>query len=257
MNVWPPGYHLVLRDDVLDLKLPLEVVVDEPLSFQPEDGMELSEEQVQEIIEKTGTEGCQAAISVGDTFGVLREYLSELMLQGAGAGNKEEARRLGKVVAIASYFDAGVDYLRQHWAGVFAEAGGYLGREGDLGCAESQAQLIADLVSKTLDPKLHLITVDSKRAAESSELAAIGVKKLLTLTEVTKILNVSDNTLRDKGLLNDRDENGFDPARLNGTRKSKNAKAGWQFHVEEVERYARLFNPGEGSSDDGVEIRGT
>ena len=70
---------------------------------------------------------------------------------------------------------------------------------------------------------------------------------------------VSDNTLRDLGLLNDLNENEFDSGKLNGYRISSKSKSQWRFDSDEVDRYAKKRGPmGEPRSGDGagVEIRG-
>jgi len=255
MNVWPSGYHLVLRDDVLDFEVPLNVIVDQPLSFDPADGMRLGEEQAKEILAKICTEGCDAAISVGDTFGVLREYLGTLMLRGAGAGDKEEARRLGRVIAIASYFDAGVGHWLQHWTGVLSEAEGFLGREDDRGSAGGveepgpsgaddttlTANDIARSVKALLDPDLALVIRSVKGAERHAEVASLGALHYLNLSQACRVLNTSDATLRQHGFLNDLHENPLDQSKLNGHKVGSGARATWRFSRNEVERFGPIL----------------
>ena len=219
-------YVLVLRDDKLDLEIPLSVPFDWLPGISPEDGKPLSHDQVQKLIERASADAEGGPPSLSDTFGVVREELAALMLRGAGEGNADEAERLGRMLQVAAVLDCGVDYLIDHWLAVFSHA------RPDAGEAR-----VAERVSQTLRPDLRLII---------KNIGYVRLPSLLSLnrTQACKRLNISPKILRDNGLLIDLNDNAHDDSKLNGRRISKKDNSQWRFEADEVERFAKILDPG-------------
>ena len=245
-GIWPV-YQLAVRDDNLGIELPIFVIPDEPMSFEPQDGMELSEEQQDEIVQKICSQEYHAPIGVTETFGMLREYLSEMMLRGAGDGDDEEAARLGRLFAISSYFDAGVDFLLQYWTNVVDAAQKRLRQErgdNDLEMEPHEAlteKSIAACVKDLLGPDLKLMIRKQDDVERLAEITALRSLHYLNLGQACQLLNISDTTLRNDGWLHDLNKSDFDENKLNGN-KLAGPRSAWRFGQDEVERFAQVLS---------------
>ncbi len=224
-------YVLVLRDDKLDLEIPLSVPFDWLPGISPEDGKPLSHDQVQRLIEKASAEEEGGPPSLSDTFGVVREALAALISRQVGEGDPQEAERLGRLLQVASLFDCGVKYLVDHWLAVFSHAR-----------PDAVEARVAERVSQTLSPGQRVII---KKLDEIHDDVGLALLLWLTLAEASKRLNISPKTLHEKKMLHDLSQNvEKDLTKLNGWRISKKKQSSWRFEVDEVKRFALILDPG-------------
>ena len=238
-----PIHEVVLVDDQLELEVPILVIDDAELGFKLRDGMVLDGVQIEELTQKLCSQKWHAPVGVSDAFGVVRDKLVRLMQRQVGEGDAIEARRVGRIVAIVSLFDAGVDYLRIYWSLVFNRASNgvekvdrdaYDSGAEDRRSAADMLKMVHDLIV----PDLKLIVRGIKKSEEHCEVAALRAMLILDLQQACKLLNTSDTTLRANGQLNDLDKHPSNPSKLNGRRKGTGIQAPWQFKKEEVERFA-------------------
>lgn len=251
MDLWPI-HEVVLVDDQLELKVPLLVIDDDELSFTLQNGMVLDGGQIDELIQKVCSQEWHSAIGVTDAFGVVRDHLVGMMQRQVGEGDDMEARRVGRIIAIASLFDSGVDYLRRHWSLIFERADDYQERNVDRDAVDAgtkDRRSVADIVkgvTNVLGPDLKIISRGVEKTVKSSEVAALHAMLILDLKQASKLLNISDTMLRNNGLLNDLGKRKFHRSKLNGKRKGAGIRAQWQFAKEEVQRFGSSC-PGSGS----------
>ena len=187
--------------------------------------------QVQKLIEKASADAEGGPPSLSDTFGVVREALAALMLRGAGEGDPQEAKRLGEILQVASFFDCGVKYLVDHWLSAFSHA------RPDAGEAR-----VAERVVQAFDADRRVFI---KKIDEFRGEIRLSALLSLTLAEASKRLNISPKTLHEKKMLHDLSQNvEKDLTKLNGWRISKKKQSSWRFEVDEVKRFALILDPG-------------
>lgn len=125
-NAFMPRYDFILRDDELDIELPITIYSEEPLGFDLSDGAEPNEAQLEILIEAACSGGLDLP-EVTDAFEEVRNCLFDYMAAGVGEWDDESARRLGRLIGLASYFDAGVNIWIEHWSSIAAHADSYAG----------------------------------------------------------------------------------------------------------------------------------
>jgi len=222
---WPPECRLLLRDRKLDVEIPITLVLDEPLDCQIKPGKALTWKQVDELLARTGVREEGSPISGTDTFKAIVNVVATLAARPLGDWYEDdsEAQRLGRLIAVTSYFEPLVHGWLCYWHRVFAAAGrerGWPKEMMSISRADLQKLLRreTELVLEGLGPIAKTMKDDAKRRK-------ILAKDILFLKDVVELTGMDPKTLH-KDHINDTEKDGRKEGKLNGYK----ARRRWQFH---------------------------
>lgn len=118
-------YDFVLSDECLELELPFTLRSLEPLAIQLSGEEEPGDEQLEQLIE-AACAGDFGLPQVSDACLILTEFLSELLMEGFSDWDEDCARRLGRLIGLASFFDPAVDIWRERLGQMISEADSFI-----------------------------------------------------------------------------------------------------------------------------------
>jgi len=218
-----PAVKFVLCDELLNIALPMETELEEPLSFQG--AGELTHDQFAEIVRKSDG----AEMHITGAYSVFRDFLQSYDLREKP---REYFARLYAFLNVAKWFDAGIQIWLEEWywilTGGAPEVPYGLNSAGEhAGGIEQVLDAITQL-GASLKPRLVAME-------ENAALAAIVSKEYVDQKEATHILHVSDTVLRQ--FCNDRTVHPYTEEALNGILEGKL----WRFSREEVHRFGRWY----------------
>ncbi len=211
-----PDYEFSLRDDELDLEVPLIAVTDEPLDFELDE--EPSAWQLNRLLE-LASEGHLEVPEVTDACLVLQDFIAGHIESGLTEWDDAMAQRIGRLIGIASYFDAGVNVMRQLLGEMVSAA------DWEAGEMEDD---IETRIQEAIEMGLQPIRKDIATLAAASE-------EILNLQEAIRRLRTNEHDIRPH--LNNLGHNAYDAAKLNGHRSGRI----WKFHEDEVARFSKIL----------------
>lgn len=230
-----PAEHsieFVLRDPELAAELPIVAPLTAPLSFQIQADQEPTLTQLTEILEKMD----YSATTITPSSDVLERNLREYVFGGVCAPGVAE--RVGRLLGLASVFDAAVLGCLENWEMLLRAAHaaavplvGGCGFEptGDAETSRPSAAEIARQIQRLLAKDVAVAVIPG--AAASVPAHTVDQKS------ACRIIKASDSTLRRGGYFNDQATAGHDPAKLNGVLVGRE----WRFEVREVNRFADFY----------------
>jgi hypothetical protein len=219
----------ILTDQVLGVKVQVAVPLTAQLSFK---GGVMTHAQFRELWEKTNH------YEIQDTKGLdeFRGWISD-QIRSTPRLSDEWFRRVGNAVALLSLFSPYTHKWFRDWETLVAQTSVFLDQPSGLSDKDlllDQSERLEALLRRTNDLDQKVIAIK-----EDTEIAAAGAQVLVDLKGACRLLNVSDNYLRQKKLLNDVGKQASEAGKLNGRRKGKRL---WQFTASEVRRFGELVN---------------
>ena len=140
-----PDYTLTVRSDRFALDLSLTFWLDDPLGFTIQKGTAPSEGQLIEIIQALKGDACGSDRAYMEAFDTLMDLLKNRVLRGIGTEEDEEDfREFGRLLGVASYFDAGAMWLCEQLGKTMREVERYLGEERKL----AETAMIEELLTR-------------------------------------------------------------------------------------------------------------